>query len=142
VVERSEEQFLEQIKDISFTVKPEVMSTLEQILERGRKEGLEKGLEKGLDKGLDKGMYKKSIFNLLKIAIRFPELPAEELADLAELELEAVERFLEVAAEGDKSKLLKYLKEGLLADIPLSAEEEEKLARLSGKLAGKKGEGR
>ena len=41
VGERSEEAFLEAIKNTKLTVKPEVMSTLEQILERGRKEGRE-----------------------------------------------------------------------------------------------------
>jgi predicted transposase/invertase (TIGR01784 family) len=122
VAERSEEQFLEQIKDTSFTIKPEVMSTLEQILERGRKEGLEKGL--------DKGMYKKSIFNLLKTAIRFPEWTAAELAEFTDLELSMVNDFLEVAAQGEIFLLLKYLREELLVDIPLTIDEEKKLTAL------------
>ena len=122
VAERSEEQFLEQIKDTTFTIKPEVMSTLEQILERGRREGREQGL------------YKKSIFNLLKITIRFPELPAAELSDLAELKLKTVKDFLEVVAKGDSDKLLEHLQEELLADIPLTAEEKEKLAQLAEEL--------
>jgi hypothetical protein len=80
VAERSEEEFLKQIQDTTFTIKPEVMSTLEQILERGRKEGLEKGMEKGIEKGMDRGVYKNSIFNLLKTAVHFPDWPAKKLA--------------------------------------------------------------
>ena len=81
VAERSEEEFLKQIQDTTFTIKPEVMSTLEQILERGRKEGLEKGIEKGIEKGMDRGVYKNSIFNLLKTAVHFPDWPAKKLAE-------------------------------------------------------------
>jgi len=118
VAERSEEEFLKQIKDTTFTIKPEVMSTLEQILERGREEGLEQGL------------YKKSIFNLLKTKARFPDWPAEELADFTELPQETVQEMLDITVEGDSDKLLEYVREELLADIPLSAEEEEKLQGL------------
>jgi len=126
VAERSEEQFLEQIKDTSFTIKPEVMSTLEQILERGRKEGREEGL------------YKKSIFSLLKMAVRFPELPVAELSDLTDLELNTVARFLEVAAQGEHELLLKHTRDELLANIPLTAAEEEKLIKLTEELSGEK----
>ncbi len=118
VGERSEEQFLEQIRDTSFTVKPEVMSTLEQILERGRKEGL------------DKGVYKKSIFSLLKMTVRFPELPAAELSDLTDLELNTVTHFLELATQGEKEPLLEYIQDELLVNIPINKDEEEKLAKL------------
>ena len=127
VGERSEEAFLEAIKNTELTVKPEVMSTLEQILERGRKEGLEKGL--------DKGMYKKSIFNLLKTALRFPDLNVEELSDFTELELPTVKAFLEVVAQKDQATLQRYVQEELLADIPLTEEEEKKLLRLSEELS-------
>ena len=126
----------ETIKNTELTVKPEVMSTLEQILERGRKEGLEKGLEKGLNKGLDKGMYKNRIFNLLKTALRFPDWPAAELADFTELELPTVKAFLEVVAHKDQAKLQRYVREELLADIPLRPEEETKLSTLAGQLVG------
>ena len=136
VAERSEEEFLKQIQDTTFTIKPEVMSTLEQILERGRKEGLEKGLEKGLKKGLDKGIYKKSIFNLLKTTVRFPEWAASELSDFTELDLETVRTFLSVQSQGDAAALRKYVLEDLLADIPLNTEDEGKLDRLIGELTG------
>ena len=123
VAERSPKKFLEQLENTEFTTKPNVMSTLEQLLEMGRKEGL------------DKGMYKNSIFNLVRIAIRFPELPATELSDLAELELPTVEAFLEVAAQKDRAKLQRYVREELLDDIPLTEEEEKKLLRLSEELS-------
>jgi predicted transposase/invertase (TIGR01784 family) len=122
VAERSEEEFLKQIKDTTFTVKPEVMSTLEQILERGRKEGLEKGT------------HKKSIFNLLKTAVRFPQLTTDDLSDFTEVDLETVSRFLSVKAQGDAAALSKYVREDLLADIPLKAEDEKKLDQLVGQL--------
>jgi flagellar biosynthesis/type III secretory pathway protein FliH len=128
VAERSEEEFLKQIQDTAFTIKPEVMSTLEQILERGRKEGLEKGL--------DKGIYKKSIFNLLKTTVRFPEWAASELSDFTELDLETVRTFLSVQSQGDAAALRKYVLEDLLADIPLNTEDEGKLDRLIGELTG------
>lgn len=126
VAERSEEYFLEQIKDTSFTVKPEVMSTLEQILERGRKEGLEAGI------------YKKSIFSLLKTAVHFPDWPAEKLADFTELEQKTVDTFLEVQSQGDASALKEYVLTELLADIPLNGAEEEKLSKLTEELTEKK----
>jgi len=135
VVERSPKQFLEQLENTEFTTKPNVMSTLEQLLEMGREEGLEKGREEGLEKGreegLDKGVYKKSIFNLLKTVLRFPELSIGELADFTELPEETVQRFLDTASEGDKDKLLEYVQEELLADIPLSPDEAEKLQGLA-----------
>jgi hypothetical protein len=128
VAERSEEEFLKQIQDTAFTIKPEVMSTLEQILERGRKEGLEKGL--------DKGIYKKSIFNLLKTTVRFPEWAASELSDFTELDLDTVHTFLSVQSESDAAALRRYVLEDLLADIPLNTEDEGKLDRLIGELTG------
>ena len=126
VGERSEKAFLEALKNTKLTVKPEVMSTLEQILERGREEGL----------------YKKSIFDLLKTDLRFPGWSAAELADFTELELPIVKAFLEVVAQKDQAVLQRYIREELLTDIPLTAKENEKLARLSEELAGKKGKGR
>ena len=126
VVERSPKKFLEQLENTEFTTKPNVMSTLEQLLEMGREEGLEQGL--------DKGVYKKSIFNLLKTALRFPDWPAEELADFTELPQETVQEVLDIIAEGDSDKLLEHVQEELLADIPLTAEEKEKLAQLAEEL--------
>ncbi len=126
VGERSEASFLEVLKNTAFSVKPEVMSTLEQILERGRKEGLEKGLEKGLDKGI----YKNRIFNLLKTAIRFPNLSKEELSDFTELNLQVVTTFLSVKSQQNAAALKKHILEDLLADIPVSNAEEEKLTKL------------
>ena len=138
VAERSEEEFKDIIENTDLEIIPDVMSTLEQILTRGRKEGMQKGMEKGLEKGLDQGAYKNSIFNLLKTTARFPDWPAEELADFTELPQETVQELLDIIAEGDKDKLLEYVQEQLLADIPLSAEEEEKLARLTEELSGGK----
>ena len=128
VAERSPKQFLEQLENTEFTTKPNVMSTLEQLLEMGREEGLEKGREEGL--------YKKSIFNLLKTALRFPDLGVEELADFTELELPTVKAFLGVVAQKDQATLQRYVREELLADIPLRPEEEAKLSTLAGQLAG------
>jgi hypothetical protein len=127
VAERSPRQFLEKLENIEFTTKPNVMSTLEQLLEMGREEGREEGL------------YKKSIFHLLKIAVRFPDWSSEELADFTELELETVDTFLEVQSQGDAAALLEHVLEDLLADIPLDIEEKEKLVRLTEQLSAKKG---
>jgi flagellar biosynthesis/type III secretory pathway protein FliH len=123
---------LEQLKNTEFTTKPNVMSTLEQLLEMGREEGREEGLEKGLDKGV----HKKSIFNLLKTAVHFPDWPAAKLADFTELNMEVVATFLSVKSQGDSAVLSRYVRQDLLANIPLSAEDEEKLDRLVGQLAG------
>ncbi len=130
VAERSPKRFLEELENTEFTTKPNVMSTLEQLLEMGREEGLEKGLERGREEGI----YKKSIFNLLKTAVHFPDWPAEKLADFTELSLEVVTTFLSVQSEGDAASLNKYVREDLLTDIPLSGEEEDKLHRLIGQL--------
>jgi predicted transposase/invertase (TIGR01784 family) len=126
VGERSEESFLQELNNTAFSIKPEVMSTLEQILERGRKEGLEKGLEKGLDKGI----YKNRIFNLLKTTIRFPKMTGEELSDFTELDLPVVTTFLSVKSQKDAAALKKHILEDLLADIPVSNAEKGKLTNL------------
>jgi hypothetical protein len=126
VAERSPKRFLEELENTEFTTKPNVMSTLEQLLEMGREEGLEKGREEGI--------YKKSIFNLLKTAIRFPEWPAGELSDFTEIDLETVRAFLSVKSRGDSAALRNYVLQDLLADIPLSKEDEQKLDRLIGQL--------
>jgi hypothetical protein len=42
VAERSPEEVMKQLKATEFTTKPNAMSTLEQLLEMGRKEGMEK----------------------------------------------------------------------------------------------------
>jgi flagellar biosynthesis/type III secretory pathway protein FliH len=110
------------------------MSTLEQILTRGRKEGMEKGMQKGMEKGLDQGAYKNSIFNLLKTKVRFPDWPAEELADFTELPQETVQEMLDIIAECNSNKLLEYVREELLAGIPLSTQEVEKLKGLAKQL--------
>ncbi|NBC07061.1 MAG: hypothetical protein GVY26_07695 [Bacteroidetes bacterium] len=128
VVERSPKKFLEQLENTEFTTKPNVMSTLEQLLEMGREEGLEKGL--------DKGVYKNRVFNLLKTAVHFPDWSAAKLADFTELPEGTVQELLDIAAEGDSDKLLAHVREGLLADIPLSADEESKLRTLTAQLTG------
>jgi predicted transposase/invertase (TIGR01784 family) len=119
VAERSPKRFLEQLKNTEFTTKPNVMSTLEQLLEMGREEGI----------------YKKSIFNLLKTAVHFPSLTAAKLADFTELSVEVVTTFLSVKSQGDSAVLSRYVRQDLLANIPLSAEDEEKLDRLIGQLS-------
>ena len=131
VAERSPKRFLEELENTEFTTKPNVMSTLEQLLEMGREEGMEKGLERGREEGI----YKKSIFNLLKTAVHFPDWPAEKLAAFTELSMKMVTAFLSVKSQGDAEGLKSYVLQDLLADIPLSAEDEEKLDRLIGQLA-------
>ena len=120
VAERSPKRFLEELENTEFTTKPNVMSTLEKLLEMGRKEGL----------------HKNSIFNLLKAAVRFPDWPASELSDFTELDLKTVQAFLSLQSQGDAAALRKYVLQDLLADIPLNTEDEEKLDRLIGELAG------
>jgi len=119
VAERSPKRFLEELENTEFTTKPNVMSTLEQLLEMGREEGI----------------YKKSIFNLLKAAVHFPGLTAAKLSDFTELSVEVVTTFLSVKSQGDSAALSRYVRQDLLANIPLSAEDEEKLDRLIGQLA-------
>ncbi len=128
VAERSPKRFLEELENTEFTTKPNVMSTLEQLLEMGREQGLEKGREEGI--------YKKSIFNLLKTVVRFPEWPASELSDFTELDLKTVRTFLSLQSQGDAAALRRYVLQDLLADIPLNTEDEEKLDRLIGELTG------
>jgi len=120
VAERSPKRFLEELENTEFTTKPNVMSTLEQLLEMGRKEGL----------------HKNSIFNLLKTAIRFPDWPASELSDFTELDLETVQTFLSVQSQGDAAALRNYVLQDLLADIPLKVEDEERLDGLIEQLVG------
>jgi predicted transposase/invertase (TIGR01784 family) len=122
VAERSEQEFKAIIENTDLEIIPDVMSTLEQILTRGRKEGMEKGKQK------------ERIFHLLKTALKFPEMAAVDLADFTGLPQETVQEILDIASEGDSEKLLEYVREELLADIPLSTEEVEKLKGLAKQL--------
>jgi hypothetical protein len=83
---------------------------------------------------MEKGKQKERIFHLLKTALKFPEMAAVDLADFTGLPQETVQDFIDITAKGDKDKLLKYVQEELLADIPLNAEETEKLQELVEKL--------
>jgi hypothetical protein len=83
---------------------------------------------------MEKGKQKERIFHLLKTALKFPEMAAVDLADFTGLPQETVQKMLYITVEGDKDKLLKYVQEELLADIPLNAEEMEKLQELVEKL--------
>ena len=58
------------------------------------------------------------------------------MADFTELELPTVKAFLEVVAQKDRAKLQRYVREELLADIPLRPEEETKLSMLAEQLVG------
>ncbi|MCR9055676.1 MAG: hypothetical protein NXI26_27940, partial [bacterium] len=88
------------------------------------------------EKGMDRGAYKNSIFNLLKTAVHFPDWTAAKLSDFTELSLEVVTTFLSVKSQGDAFALKKHVLQDLLADIPLNAEDEQKLDRLIGQLTG------
>ena len=52
------------------------------------------------------------------------------------MDLETVNKLLSVKAQGDAAALSNYVREDLLADIPLKAEDEKKLDQLVGQLMG------
>jgi hypothetical protein len=123
IAERSPKEMMEQVDELEFTTKPNVMSTLEQLLEMGRQEGLSIGVQK------------EKVFNLLKTAVRFPDLNEVELSDFTGLPFETVQAFSAKANTGDPKLLLDYLQKELLAEVPLQEEEKEQLEDLVASLA-------
>lgn len=117
------EHFYPKIAKVTdFTTKHQAMSTLEQLLEMGRKEGIEKGL--------DRGVLKQRVFHLLKTAIKFPQLSEVELADFTELSLETVLTFRDKVNSGDTDELLSYIRVELLGSIPLRGVDEANLSKM------------
>jgi hypothetical protein len=106
------------------------MSTLEQFIEMGRKQGRAQSQEEWLDKG----EHKKSVFHLLKILVKFPQLTDEELSDLTEQPLKTVQLIQQKISNKDVAALSDYLQEELLAGIPLKDDEVEQLKNLSEEL--------
>ncbi len=109
---------METLDQKEFGTKSKVMSTLEQLLEMGRKEGQEVG------------KLKARVFNLLKTATRFPQMNAVDLADFTELEAEKVIGLFDLLTAADQPELLHYIQAAFLPEIKLSTEESEKLDQL------------
>jgi hypothetical protein len=122
VVERSADEVVEALDQKEFGTKSKVMSTLEQLLEKGRKEGRQQGQEVG--------KLKARVFNLLKTATRFTQMSAVDLADITELEAEKVIGLFDQLAAPGQPELLGYIQEQFLPEIKLSTEESTKLDQL------------
>jgi hypothetical protein len=118
VAERSAAEVMEALDQKEFGTKSKVMSTLEQLLEMGRKEGQEVG------------KLKARVFNLLKTATRFPQMNVVDLADFTELEVEKVIGLFDLLTAADQQELLHYIQAEFLPEIKLSTEESEKLDQL------------
>ncbi|MCR9099388.1 MAG: hypothetical protein NXI25_05505 [bacterium] len=122
VAERSAAEVIETLDQKEFGTKSKVMSTLEQLLEMGRKEGRQQGQEVG--------KLKARIFNLLKTATRFPQMNAVDLADFTELGAEKVIGLFDLLTAADQQELLHYIQAAFLPEIKLSTEESTKLDQL------------
>jgi hypothetical protein len=105
---------MEALDQKEFGTKSKVMSTLEQLLEKGQQVG----------------KLKARVFNLLKTATRFPQMSAVDLADITELEVEKVIGLFDQLAAPGQPELLGYIQAQFLPEIKLSTEESTKLNQL------------
>jgi len=122
IVERSPEQFMEELKDIEFTTKPDAMSTLEMLKEEGRQEGRKEGESKG--------QQKERVTQLLKLIINLSGLSASKLADITGLNIESIEKLLSTRQAKDQSAMEQLIRQQLLKDINLEEKEWEKYRSL------------
>jgi flagellar biosynthesis/type III secretory pathway protein FliH len=122
VAERHADEVMEALDQKEFGTKSKVMSTLEQLLEKGRKEGRQQGQEVGKQKA--------RVFNLLKTSTRFPQMSAVDLADITELEAEKVIGLFDQLSAPGQPELLGYIQAQFLPEIKLSTEESTKLNQL------------
>lgn len=114
IMERSPAQFMEALENLTFTTKPEAMSTLEMLKEEGRQEGHQW----------------ERVLHLLKTAAKFPQMEAPELAEFTNLPLIAVQAFQQQLSSGNPEEVLHYLEEELLGHMTLEAEERRILKQL------------
>ena len=114
VTERSADEVMEALDQKEFGIKSKVMSTLEQLLEKGQQVG----------------KLKARVFNLLKTSTRFPQMSAVDLADFTELEAEKVIGLFDQLAAPGQPELLGYIQAQFLPEIKLSTEESTKLNQL------------
>lgn len=114
VMERSPAQFMEALENLTFTTKPEAMSTLEMLKEEGRQEGRQW----------------ERVLHLLKTAAKFPQMEAPELAEFTSLPLTAVQAFQQQLSLGNTEEVVHYLEEELLGHMALEAEEQRTLKQL------------
>ena len=101
------------------------MSTLEMLLEQGRKEGLEMGIEQGIEQGVKEGQKKERILNLLKLKLNFPNLLPGQLSDFTGISRENINKFYDILNSEDLEVGISFVREELLLDIRLSEEEWE-----------------
>ncbi len=113
VIERSPETFQKEVEKQEWPVKNNIMSTLEQILQKGRKEGMEKGMQKGMQKGEQKGVQKgkqeETLKFFFKTLLHFPEASSEKLAELAGLPLDKVNELLQKLNQNTTDQLLDHI---------------------------------
>jgi len=114
IMERSPKEFMEELKDIEFTTKPEAMSTLEMLKEEGRQEG----------------RLVERVIQLLKLQIRFRDMPASEMASLTNLPQSSIESFQSACQSGKEEEIKQVLQKALLEDIELSDENRESFQSL------------
>lgn len=115
VMERSPAQFMEALENLTFTTKPEAMSTLEMLKEEGRQEGRQEGRRW------------ERVLHLLKTAAKFPQMEAPELAEFTDLPLTAIQGFQQQLSSGNPEAVMQYLEKELLGHMTLEAEERHTL---------------
>ncbi|WP_282776209.1 hypothetical protein [Phaeodactylibacter xiamenensis] len=111
VMERSPAQFMEALENLTFTTKPEAMSTLEMLKEEVRQEGRQEGRQW------------ERVLHLLKTAAKFPQMEAPELAEFTDLPLTAIQGFQQQLSSGNPEAVMQYLEKELLGHMTLEAEE-------------------
>lgn len=115
VMERSPEKFMEELEDIEFTTKPEIMSTLAMLKAEGKAEGIIVGEAK------EKAFL--SLKNLLKLLIKFPNIAVTEIAYFTEFKSEVIVSFLETLKTKKVRTIKSFMKKHFLSNIKLNRKE-------------------
>lgn len=121
IIERSPKEIQKSFKNIEFTTKATIMSTLELLREEGRVEGRELERKRSIFKDI------RTLFNVLK---EFPNLENEKIAIITLLEVKVIEKVKQLLEMEEREKIKAELANLFFEDFTLSVEEAEQLQEI------------
>jgi hypothetical protein len=137
IIERSPKQLQQELKNIQFKTKDNVMSTLAMLREEGRVEGR----VEGRIEGRIEGKIKKTINTLLNTLIELPQLDPKTIATILALPYKSVFDFVELVKKQQYSNAKKYILNHFLKGIELEKKEYQNIYALLKKAMAKQKKG-
>lgn len=131
IAERSPKELKEKLENITFTTKPEVMSTLAMLRAEGRAEGK---LE-----GEIKATALLSLKSLLNAIINFPQFNAKQIALFATFKEEEINQFLVLLQSKDIKIIKGFIDTNFLKNIELTKTEQQEINKSLKVLMKKRG---